>query len=183
MIILGLGHKAQNGKDTAGEAIKAYYDDQAALLHKHGQKGGLRVFIAKFAAALYKECREQHGMIGKDTTLLQNVGSQRRDEDPYYWVNRAFDSIPVGTDLVIFTDVRYQNEAARIRAEGGHLINVVRLNENGARYIANDRSPWHLSETDLDVYNWDYEIVSKTAALTGELAITIAEFIRGLESK
>jgi len=183
MIIIGLGHKAQNGKDTAGEAIKAYYDNQALLLHRHGLKGGLRVFIAKFAAALYQECREQHGMVEKDPILLQNVGAQRREEDPAYWINRAFESIPVGTDLVIFTDVRYENEAARIKSEGGHLINVTRLNEDGSRYIATDRPAWHKSETDLDIYNWDYYIVSKTAALTGELAVTIAEFIRGLESK
>lgn len=183
MIIIGLGHKARNGKDTAAEAIKVYYDNQAALLRMHGLKGGLKVVIVKFAEALYKECREQHGMTVKDPTLLQNVGTQRRQEDPYHWTKLAFDSIPTDTDMAIFSDVRYANEAYIIEGKGGHLVNVVRLNEDGTRYVAEDRPANHPSETELDRYNWDYQIVSKTAALTGEMAVTIAEFIKGLETK
>jgi hypothetical protein len=183
MLIIGLGHKARNGKDTAGEAIKAYYDNQADLLKLHGLKGGLKVSIVKFAAALYQECRDLHGMTEKDPVLLQNVGMRRRKEAPKYWIKKAFDSIPVETNIAVFTDVRFLNEAEFIQSQGGHLINVIRLNEDGSRYISTDRPANHPSETELDDYNFDYTIVSKTAALTGELAITIAEFIRGLESK
>lgn len=183
MIILGFGARAQNGKDTAGEAIKHWYDVQNQLLRQHGLQGGTKVHIAKFAGALYDECRTLHGMKEKDPILLQNVGMARRDEDQDYWVKRAFDSIPKGTNLVIFTDCRFKNEAARIKAEGGHTIEVVRLNEDGTRYFATDRPKDHPSEVDLDDYNWDYRIVSKQAALTGELAVTIAEFIRSLETK
>ena len=183
MRILGFGHKAQNGKDTAGEAIRNYYEDQNSLLRSHGLAGGTKVFIAKFAAALYDEARTQHGMTEKDPVLLQNIGIARRAEDPDYWVKRAFASIPAGTNLVIFTDVRFKNEADAIKAKGGHLVKVVRLNEDGTPYIATDRPADHPSETDLDSYNWDHHIVSKSAALTGELAITIAEYIRGLEEQ
>ncbi len=185
MIIIGLGHKAQNGKDTAGEAIKAYYDEQRDLLFRHGlfKTTGLKVGIVKFAAALYQECREQHGMTAKDPVLLQNVGMQRREENPGYWIDKAFKSIPTDTDIAVFTDVRFRNEAFAINLQGGHLINVVRLNQDGSRFVATDRPANHPSETELDDYNWDHYIVSKSAALTGEQAVTIAEFIRGLESK
>jgi hypothetical protein len=183
MLIIGLGHKAQNGKDTAGEAIKTYYDNQTDLLRKHGMKGGLKVSIVKFAAALYKECMEQYGMEEKDPVLLQDVGMMRRGQDPNYWIDKAFKSIPVGTDIAVFTDVRFLNETEFIKSQGGHLINVVRMNEDGKRYIATDRPYDHPSETDLNFYNWDYQIISKSPALTGELAVTIAEFIRGLETK
>jgi hypothetical protein len=183
MIILGFGHKAQNGKDTDGEAIQHYYAAQSQLLRQHGLDGGLKVYIAKFAGALYKECRELHGMKEKDPVLLQRIGMARRAEDPDYWVKRAFAAIPQDTNLVIFTDVRFRNEAARIKAEGGHLIEVVRLNQDGTRYYATDRPKDHQSEIELDGYNWDHYIRTKSAAETGEFAITIAEYIRGLESK
>ena len=183
MIIIGLGHKARHGKDTAAEAIKHYYEAQNQLLRQHGLQGGLNVHIAKFAGALYDECRKFHGMKDKDPILLQNVGMSRRAEDPDYWVKRAFDSIPRGANLVIFTDVRFKNEAERIKSEGGHLIKVVRLDEHGVEYRATDRPTHHPSETDLDFYNFDFYIVSKSAALTGELAVTIAEFIRSLENR
>ena len=183
MIILGIGAKAQNGKDTAGEAIKRYYEAQNQLLRQHGLQGGQKIHIAKFAGALYDECRKLYGMKDKDPILLQKIGMARRAEDPDYWVKRAFDSIPKGTNLVIFTDVRFKNEAACIKDEGGHTIEVVRLNEDGTRYYATDRPKDHPSETDLDDYNWDFRIASKSAALTGELAVTIAEYIRGLEAK
>jgi hypothetical protein len=185
MIIIGLGHKARQGKDSAGEAILQHFrQNNLACQRAYGRKHKpTKVELCKFATALYQECREQHGMLDKDPILLQDVGLSRRHEDPEYWVKRAFAAIPAGTDIAIFTDVRFKNEANRIQQEGGHLINVVRMNEDGTRYIATDRPHAHSSETDLDSYNWDFQIVSKSPALTGELAVTIAEFIRGLESK
>ena len=182
MIIIGIGNRARNGKDTAGEAIKAYYDNQTSLLKHHGLSGDLKVSIIKFADALYKECRENYGMVEKDPILLQNVGMFRREEDSDYWIKRAFESIPNGTNVAILTDVRFLNEANKIKSMGGYLINVIRLNEDGSQYIATDRPNDHPSETELDNYNYDHYIVSKSPVLTAELAITIAEYIRGLES-
>src|ERR1700722_18938764 len=98
MIILGFGSRAQNGKDTAGEAILNYYAYHTDLLHRHGLDGGLKVSIVKFAGALYDECRTLHGMKEKDPILLQNVGMARRTEDPDYWIKRAFAAIPHGTN-------------------------------------------------------------------------------------
>ena len=182
MIILGIGSRAQNGKDTAGEAIVLHYANQFSMAFKHGMKyKGPRIVLMKFAAALYDECRLFHGMREKDPVLLQNVGMARLYEDQDYWIKRT--TIPQGTDMAIFTDVRFQNEADQIKARGGHLVEVVRLNQDGSRYYATDRPADHISETSLDGYNWDFKIHSKSAALTGELAVTIAEYIRGLEKK
>jgi hypothetical protein len=184
MIIIGLGNRARQGKDTAGEAIVQHFNYAAQTCQVHSQRyRGPKVALCKFARALYKECEELHDMTVKDPVLLQNVGMQRREEDSNYWIKRSFDSIPTGTDIAVFTDVRFLNEAARIKAEGGHLIEVVRLNQDGSRYYTTDRPNNHPSEIELDGYNWDYHILSKSAALTAELAITIAEYIRGLESK
>src|SRR6266403_724919 len=53
MIILGYGNKARQGKDTAAEAIRDYYQ----TLNLHGLKQH-RVGIFKFATALYQEVNE-----------------------------------------------------------------------------------------------------------------------------
>lgn len=185
MIITAFGHRARQGKDVCGEAIVNYYAAQASTAYKHSVKhGGPRVTLCKFARALYKECEDVYGMVGKDPLLLQKVGVERREEDENYWVKRAFDSIPTGTDIVIFTDVRFQNEAERIKKEGGYLVDVVRLNDDGTRFYANDRPSDHISETDLSGYNWDYRLTAKTgeSALLAEQAITLAEYIRGLHA-
>jgi hypothetical protein len=180
MIILGFGSKARQGKDTAGEAIVEHYSYQASLLKQHGLSYGLKVKLVKFAAALYEECYKLHGMTDKDPILLQTVGMQRRNQDVNYWVNRAFESIPANTDIAVFTDVRFKNEAEMIKQKGGYLIEVIRLNQDGTRYYATDRPSDHPSETDLDNYNFDFNITSKSDVLTGELAVTIAEYVRGL---
>jgi len=53
MLILGFGNKARQGKDTAAEAIRDYYQ----TLNLHGLKQH-RVGIFKFATALYQEVNE-----------------------------------------------------------------------------------------------------------------------------
>lgn len=140
--------------------------------------------ICKFAAALYKECQELHGMTKKNPILLQNVGMARRQEDENYWVKRAFEAIPAGTDLAIFTDVRFKNEAQAIKDRRGYLIEVVRLNEDGTRFISQDRPADHPSEIELDGYEgWNCSIKTQSAVLTGEIAVTIAEYLLALERK
>jgi hypothetical protein len=53
MLILGFGNKARQGKDTAAEAIRDYYQN----LNLHGLKQH-RVGIFKFATALYQEVND-----------------------------------------------------------------------------------------------------------------------------
>lgn len=235
MILIGLGNRARQGKDTAAEAIQHYYTAQSDLLRLHGLGNGIKVSIVKFAAALYQEVNEALSVkiggkdlwqrryiedyipadsvtlsmpkiirvnlpdwvqpdpnpvkselspYGKHPKLLQWWGTEfRRAQDPDYWVKKAMSSIPVGTNLALFTDVRFKNEAAAIKNASGYTVEVVRLEQDGTRYYATDRPKEHISEIELDEYNWDFNIMSKSAALTGEIAVTIAEFIRGLEEK
>jgi len=186
MLLLAFGNKARNGKDTAAEAICDYYTRQYALKARvYGAASGASAAkIFRFAEALYEECRTMYGMKEKDAPLLQRIGQARRDEDPLYWVKICYSKILSSSvarnGIAIIPDLRYKNEAEFLKSKGGILINVKRLNEDGTQYIADDRDPSHPSEIELDGYNWDYYIVSKEAALTGDMAITIAEYLRGL---
>lgn len=186
MLVLGFGNKARAGKDTAVEAIVGYFDKSLQLAHKHGLKNHIPVAQSfKFAGALYEECQTLHGMKEKDAPLLQRVGMQRRAEDPFYWIERCFQKIrDEKPDIALISDVRFLNEAKWIKDIGGYTINVSRLNEDGTKFVADDRPADHPSETELDDWNWDYRLTAKTGqcALVGELAITLVEFIRGLRS-
>lgn len=228
MLILGFGHKAQNGKDTAAEAIKQYYEQEYYPGFGAPQP---KVGIFKFATALYQETNEwiesaRNGSgltdvadllklgvreirggdlvvtpipswvtagdptpapmapYGKHSKLLQWWGTEfRRAQDPDYWVNKCFATIPANLDIALISDVRFVNEVKGLKQRGGYTIDVQRLREDGTQYYSSDRPADHPSETELDNYNFDYYIKVKTGdvALVQELAITYAVYLRGLQ--
>jgi hypothetical protein len=117
--------------------------------------------------------------------LLQKVGDGRRNEFGLtYWIDKLAVNLNKFNGIAIITDVRYTNEADWVKAQGGYVIKVERLNQDGSVFIMDDRDPNFVSEVQLDGYNFDAYIRTKFAALTAEQAITTAEFFRGLhESK
>jgi hypothetical protein len=122
---------------------------------------------------------------GKHPKLLQWWGTEYRRYNfgQDYWIKKCFASMPQNLDVAMITDVRFTDEAEAIKQRGGYTINVQRLRENGTQYFSTDRPVDHPSETQLDNYNWDFylKIPSGHAALTGELAVTLAEYLRGLK--
>ena len=187
MLLLAFGHKARHGKDTAGEAVVEHFINQRSILKRHygvpSNRPAAQLF--KFADALYKECRELHGMTEKDAPLLQRVGSQRRVEDESYWISKVFAQIDaVNPEVAVISDLRYINESAAVANRKGFLIDVRRLNPEGTPFIAEDRPANHQSEIDLDDAPFDFYILAKTgdSALVAQQAITIAEYAKGLKS-
>jgi hypothetical protein len=163
-LIIGYGHRARQGKDSAAYAIQDYA--------RRFSLPDVRIF--KFATALYQECEEHHGMIGKDAPLLQKVGLQRRQQNENYWIDRLKFAMGDFKGISLITDVRFKNEAQWIRDNGGFLVDVTRLNSDSSYFIATDRPADHPSETELDHYDFDAYIVTKTGqqALAAEIAIT-----------
>lgn len=156
MIVIGFGHKARQGKDTAAEFATEMFNVPSIA----------PVFTARqlrFADALYQECREIYGMTEKDAPLLQRHGQLRRLENENYWLDKVFDQIDLGVPGFAFiSDVRYRNEAERIKSVGGFTVDVRRLNEDGTLFIDQSRPADHPSEIDLDGYNFDYYITAKS---------------------
>lgn len=181
-LIIGLGNRARQGKDTAGEAIVEYFNSRRNAQLKHGLKPATpEARIFKFADALYKVCREEYGMIGKNANLLQQVGEGRRNEFGLnYWIDQLDATMKGFEGIAVITDMRYTNEADWVKAKGGYTIQVSRLNENGLPFITADRDPNFVSEVQLDNYNYDAYIKTKSPALTAQLAITTVEYFRGL---
>jgi hypothetical protein len=167
-LLIGFGNRARHGKDSAAQAIQDY-----------ARRFGLpEVRIFKFAEALYDICRREYGMVEKDAPLLQRIGAERRAQNEDYWINLLKFKIGSFKGIGIITDVRYKNEAVWIRKSGGILVNVSRLNDDGTPFVAPDRPANHLSEIDLDGYNWDAYIKTKSGqeALAAEQALTIFNY-------
>lgn len=123
---------------------------------------------------------------GKHPKLLQWWGTEYRRTyfGTNYWVDRLFASIPANLDIAMISDTRFPNEADGVKQRGGFAVNVQRLREDGTQYYSSDRPVDHPSEIALDNYNWDFylKIPHGHAALTGELAIALAAYLRGLHS-
>jgi hypothetical protein len=223
MLLLGLGHRARQGKDLAAESIKHYYDakNAASLMHVPTWKGSVRVGIFKYATALYAEVNEaiKNGIwetraavdpklaiilpdwvqpepnaekselapYGKHPKLLQWWGTEYRrthfGQD--YWIKKLYASMPTNLHIAIITDMRFLDEAAAIKERGGYTVNVQRLNQDGTQWYSSDRPKDHRSETELDGFNYDFYIKTKDhhAALTGEQAVTLAEYLKGLHER
>lgn len=181
-MIIAFGNKARHGKDSAGEALVAHYNNARATQQRHGLKPATpEARIFKFADALYRVCREEYGMTEKDPALLQKIGDGRRQEFGLtYWIDQLDAQISKFNGIAVITDMRYTNEAEWVKSKGGITVQVLRLNLDGNPYVSPDRDPNFISEVQLDTYDYDVAIETKSAVLTGELAITIAEYYRGM---
>jgi hypothetical protein len=144
---IGLGHKARHGKDTFAASLHSLYPYQ---IHR-----------VAFADALKMYCRLNHGMTKKDSPLLQRVGNEMRQKDPYFWVRCVYWAIDeLRPKYALITDVRYQNEAEWIKAMGGIVIKVERRNPDGSLFVDPSRPADHVSEIDLDRYQFDHVVVN-----------------------
>lgn len=153
-LLIGLSAKARYGKDETVEHM-------TRLLAPD-----LVVRRVAFADGVREEARELWGWNGvKDAagrTLLQEIGAHRRAEDPEYWIKRAFSKIDLGFSRTIWMipDVRYVNEANRVRELGGEVWRIERRGRDGHPFVngLSAIQQTHPSETDLDNYPFDQEL-------------------------
>lgn len=104
------------------------------------------------------EIRNKYSRSGSMTVreVLQVVGTDifRNMFDNDIWVKAAFNGLP-DCDYIIFTDVRFPNEANAIKAKNGKVIRINR---------PSNAVDVHISETALDNYEFDL-IISNTGTL------------------
>lgn len=155
-MIIGLSGYARSGKDTvAGMLIGihgyhniAFADPIRKFLYDVNpsiKDGGYRLrslvdaYGWETVKTEYPEARE----------LLQRAGVAARTHiDEAVWVTAAFNKVKDKPKVVV-TDVRFKNEAAKIKEMGGQIWRVTRIGTNPA----ND----HISEIDMD--DWDFDAV------------------------
>jgi hypothetical protein len=155
-MIIGLSGYARSGKDTvAGMLMGIHGYERVAFADKirellfamdplidHNGMSFRLQDIVEFKG--WEEAKTQHPEIRR---LLQDLGvGGRQLLDDTVWINAALNSF-TADDKVVVTDVRFKNEAARIKNLGGHIWRINRVNVGPA----ND----HISEIDLD--DWDFD--------------------------
>lgn len=165
MRIIGLGHTAQVGKDTAAEYLEKKYPG--------------KVKRVAFADKLKKICMDLFGLTHeqcygpqsiKEKTdprynlspreIMMGVGEKMREIFPNIWVDTVFyTTIPEwekeGYDCFVISDVRYPNEGDRVHevSDGGFVTKILR---DGAGVTV---GAGHTSETAMLNYkNWDFII-------------------------
>lgn len=183
-MIVGIGHVARVGKDTAAEAlcrdlqfVRLGFADQlkelamvadplitsaTRTINTHIGHGRLKWTVEGVggwgpAKDMYPEVR----------AFLQRLGEGARKvfgED--FWIDRLMERAQ-WHDNVVIPDVRYRNEAEKIREQGGVLI---RINRPGR--VASG----HVSETELVDFDWDQEFDNSGSVM--DLQQNVVTFVK-----
>jgi hypothetical protein len=192
-VIIGLGHVAQVGKDTAAEGLirdlgfqrhkfaaklleLAMFADPIVSGIAGPQPANVNVGHGRFAWTVkgmgYDEAKSAYPEVRRFLQTLGEGGRKVFGED--FWVDAAFAALPANRD-VVFTDVRYRNEAEAIQAAGGYVIKVNRPGRVGSG---------HVSETDLaDFDGWDAVVDNSGSIeqLQGEIVRLAREWMRNAD--
>jgi len=190
VIVIGLGHKARQGKNYVANYMQQAYE---------------AISFYAFADELKRYCKEHHDELEpqwqlahqtkqkpafKDdpiygcTPILQWYGTDiARKADPDTWVKAVAQRIESEQPTVaIITDVRFPNEAQFVKEKAGYLVEVIRRNADGSQYRDPGRDPNHPSETALDDYlGWDFTIMCKDGdleALEAKSKIVLSSILR-----
>lgn len=185
-LVIGFGHKARHGKDTAvATIIQNRKDKYDVRRYSFADPLKREVNEAAFACGgfpqLLEWLRREHNLapwvtldenpimddpmcpMGKHRTLLQWWGTEyRRSQDPHYWVRKMEQLLNAEKpQIALIADMRFKNEFYWVKSlrENGWTVKVERVG-----YVA-DNNNEHPSEKDLDGVEFDVKIW----ALDGEL--------------
>lgn len=157
---VGLTGRAQHGKDTLAAVLieqglerVAFADPLRDLVYAINPLLGVTLrYRDLLDTAGYEKAKRDPEV----RRLLQEVGTQARNVlGPDIWVDAAMRKaarLRMRGAAVVFTDVRFPNEAEAIKAMGGILVRVVRPNyDNGV-------DPMHPSEAQVDDLGHDVTV-------------------------
>lgn len=157
-MIVGLSGYAQVGKDSIGQILVEDYD-----FKRYAFADALRSVVYALNPLLDDGVRVQEVIdksgwewakvnVPEVRRLLQSMGTEagRKVLGENVWVEAVFNQIHHNSLNVVITDVRFPNEAQRIKAEGGFVVRVTRPGVSAVNA--------HPSETSLDEWGFDLSI-------------------------
>lgn len=188
-MIVGIGHTARVGKDTAAQALvdqlgfkRVGFADKLKELAMEANPlvtSATRTINTNVGHGRLKWVVAGMGWEGaKNTypevrTFLQDLGlGARKIFGEAFWVQQTLSFAHDGPsrDLVI-PDVRFESEAKAIRAFGGVLVKIERPGFGPANS--------HVSEHDLDGWDWDEVLVN--ALDVEHLQASIVAYVKNLQ--
>ncbi|MCX4572298.1 hypothetical protein OHB41_03675 [Streptomyces sp. NBC_01571] len=104
-----------NNEDTMAETVRL-----SEIVNDYGWEA---------AKDLYPEVRR----------FLQNYGQTVREIDPQFWIKAAGDAVRAAHAAgqpVVFTDVRYRNEADYLAANGFRIVRVIRPGQEPGAHVS-----------------------------------------------
>jgi hypothetical protein len=179
-LILGLAGRACHGKTTAANAI---YDEVESNEHdaRHAAIYDIGGLVLRYCIAnKLLPNRARTDLTDGEKEVLVNVGKSQREFNENFWIDQIFQKIKDDNlDVALIPNVRYLNEAARVKSSGGHIVRVQALNPDGSLFISPDRPANHPSETELHNYNSDYQITARRGeeAWVAEQAVTLFNYL------
>jgi hypothetical protein len=178
-MIVGLGHQAQVGKDTAAAILVNNYGfkrlafadrlkEMALGINPIVRRGGATE-VHLLATVVKLVGWEEAKKIRQVREFLQRLGVAARDHlGPDVWVNvvidQVYEAIRTG-DNVVVTDVRFPNEFDALAA-WGTMIKITRESAPSAGT--------HVSETALADFSWDRIIENNGSLVELEKSLRLA---------
>jgi hypothetical protein len=182
-VIVGLGHQARVGKDTAAQFLVAKHGFIRLAFADRLKRMALDLdpVISAFPRQTLREVVEERGwedakQVSAVRVFLQRLGVAARDHlGSDVWVHPVLDEIIPHRheqDFVV-TDVRFPNEFRGLRELGAVMVKITRDGYN--------KLEGHVSETALLGYDWDLVIENNGSVeeLEGKLAL-ILSYLRRL---
>lgn len=134
--MIGLVGHARAGKDTLAKALMRCLPGAERFAVSDG--------IAAYARAI-------GAMTDRVPAVLQDVGWSLRKDRQSVWLDTLYGAIDDRRPAwAIITGVRFHDEAEMIRAMGGRLVRVNRLEADGAEHVSGDRDRAHIVEAQID---------------------------------
>ena len=170
MVIIGFGTTAQSGKDTSCDYLLNKFPEGTAAKVPFAdgvKQTAMNVFGLSYSQCYgSKEDKETSdsrfpklNQSGEFTPreLMQGIGDQLRAVYPAVWIDKVFNvEIPKlksqGYSVFLISDVRYPNEALKIKEHGGYLVKV---NREGSGVLT---GKGHASETSMNDFK-DYDFI------------------------
>jgi hypothetical protein len=131
-MIVGISGFARSGKDTSAEILVNEFGFKR-MAFADALKYDLREMIWQSLDRIGEDVKSYDELVAtqkeKARPLMVEYGRIMRELYPEYWIRRLFCDMFNGTGTrFVIPDVRYKNEAEKIRELGGVVIGVMRPN-------------------------------------------------------
>lgn len=180
MVFIGWSGRARHGKTESTEAVKNFALSQGKTVGVYDVGNMIRLMA--IASGRLPQV-ERKDMTREQLQVLIDLGKEMRDVDTNYWVKRVISqAILDNPDVAMCPNIRMPLEAQSIRDQGGHIVRVTRLNQDGSLFISPDRDPNDITETALEFWPADFYLTAKTttdAQLIRMQAVTLYKYLAG----
>jgi len=167
--------KAMSGKDSTANLLKEKINGKSLIIHNAD--------YLKYIAKEYMGWNGQKDKQGR--ALLQNLGTEKVRMGlgkPLFWVEKSCDVIDIlkdDYDYFLIPDTRFRNEVFLPNARFPSCVTSIRVERLNFYNGLTEEQQQHLSEIDLDNFDFDYRVISENGL--DNLEIEVDKLIKKLK--